>query len=195
MNIRQTLRRPAVLATLLVVSLACNLFLAGTMVGRLGARAMHQPSFARDVDDRLRFMPDQRRSELRRHLLPPRTEMRRHYREVRALQQELAAELAHEPPRREVLERELARLRDLNTAMQQRLHERFVDTVLELPPGERGAMMDALLAPPRSPVGPRRAAGKHHPGPMQGKAPLAATATLPPAGNRHESSGGEQPVD
>lgn len=174
MSARQKLMRPAVLGALLAVSVALNLFLAGTLAGRAGARAMHPPPFARDVDARLGFLSREKRQELRRHLLPPRDEMLRHHREVRALQQELGTELAREPPRREELERELAALRELNMTMQQRLHRRFVDTVLELPLAERRAMMDALLASPRTPGGPRRFdSGHHRRGETDGKTPAA----------------------
>lgn len=183
MSARQKLMRPAVLGALLAVSVALNLFLAGTLAGRAGARAMHPPPFARDVDARLGFLSREKRQELRRHLLPPRDEMLRHHREVRALQQELGTELAREPPRREELERELAALRELNMTMQQRLHRRFVDTVLELPPAERRAMMGALLASPGSAVhGPRRfGAGPRHGGAAGARVP-ATTSTPPDAG-------------
>lgn len=182
MSTIQKLARPGVLGALLAVSVAGNLFLGGVLAGRVGARAMHPPPFEREVDARLGFIPEARRMELRRHLLPPQGEMRRHHREMHALRKALAEELAREPPRRTQVERQLATLRERNAALQQRLHRRFVDTVLALPAAERRAMMDALLQPPRGGGGPRRFEGRiQRSGTPDADAPDASVPATPPA--------------
>ncbi|HMV72904.1 MAG TPA: periplasmic heavy metal sensor [Pseudomonadales bacterium] len=183
MNTIQKLTRPAVLGTLLVVSVAGNLFLGGVLAGRVGARAMHPPAFEREVDARLGFVSWPRRLELRQRLLPPEAEMRRQHREMHALRMTLAEELAREQPRREQLEQALAALREHGLALQQQLHQRFVDTVLELPAAERRAMMDALLQSPRGPEARGRFDGRHHRRPStDSDAQTTPPAAVPSAG-------------
>ena len=101
-------------------------------------------------------------NKLRKRLLPPEAEMRRQHREMHALRMALAEELAREQPRRGQLEQALTALREHGLALQQQLHQRFVDTALELPAAERRAMMDALLQSPRGPDARGRFDGRHH---------------------------------
>lgn len=160
MNAFRRLTRPRVLWTLLALSVAMNLFLGGMLSGRVGARVLHPMLFERDVEGHLGFVSRARRAELRRNLLPPEPTMRAYHREMHALRQTLADELAHEPPRRQPIENGLAALRTLNMEMQQQLHQRFIETVLTLPAAERQAMMEALLQPGRR-GGPARRFDTH----------------------------------
>ena len=65
MSLMQSLKRPAVLGTLLAVSATINLFLGGILAGRIGAHAMHPPHFERDFESRLRAVPEERRRQIR----------------------------------------------------------------------------------------------------------------------------------
>lgn len=147
MNALHRLARPRVLWTLLIVSVATNLFLGGMLSGRYGARALYPLLLERDVEGHLGFASHARRAELRRSLLPPEAEMRAYRQEMHALRRALAEELAQESPSRERLESGLAELRTHNMMMQERLHRRFIDTALALPVAERRALMDAMLRP------------------------------------------------
>lgn len=191
MNALRRLSRPRVLWMLLALSVAMNLFLGGMLSGRMGARVLHPMLFERDVEGHLGFVPRARRAELRRSLLPPEPAMRAYHREMHALRQALADELAHEPPRRQAIESGLAALRTRNMEMQQQLHQRFIDTVLTLPAAERQAMMEALLQPGRRGGAARRFdAHPRHESSTGGGTPTR-TRTRPPSG-REESDGEER---
>ncbi|MBP6381362.1 MAG: periplasmic heavy metal sensor [Pseudomonadales bacterium] len=144
MSVIDSLKRPAVLGTLLAVSVAGNLFLGGILAGRLGARAMHPPLFARDFEATLRGVPEERRLEMREHMRRNAPLVREHHERKRALFDAIAAEMAREQPDRALLETQMAELRARSAAMQEALHKGFLDTTLALAPAERRKMLEAM---------------------------------------------------
>ena len=144
MSLLQSLKRPAVLGTLLAVSAAGNLFLGGILAGRIGGHAMHPPRFERDFESKLRSVPEERRREIRNMLRQVNPAMREQHEEMRELNASLAAELARDHPDRALLEKQMADMRTRNLAMQEALQKSFLDTALALAPKERRKMLDAM---------------------------------------------------
>lgn len=179
MSFFDTLSRPAVLGSLLAVSVAGNMFLGGVLAGRIGAHAMHPPMLERDFESRLASVPEAQRREMRERMRKSMPDMRRHWREMRELRQGLAKELARETPDRATIEKQLAAIRQQSSAMQEALHAGFVDTVLGLSPAERKRMMDAMLHE-RGPGGPRRGAGPFGPRAGEPMPPPPAPGEPPP---------------
>ena len=193
MSVIDTLKRPAVLGTLLAVSAAANLFLGGILAGRIGAHAMHPPRVERDFEATLRAVPEERRREIREQMRRNAPLMREHHERKRALFEAIAAELAREQPDRALLEKQLAELRARSAAMQEALQKGFLDTALALPPEERRKMLEAMQqhgdrgwrgrldgpGGPAAPGGPGGPGGpEHHGGPGMPH----GTPPPPPAG-------------
>lgn len=144
MSLMQTLKRPAVLGTLLAVSATINLFLGGILAGRIGGHAMHPPRFERDFESRLRAVPEERRRQIRDMLREGKPAMRAQHEAMRELHESLAAELSRDQPDRALLERQMADMRTRKLAMQEALQKSFLDTALALAPEERRQMLDAM---------------------------------------------------
>jgi Spy/CpxP family protein refolding chaperone len=140
-----TLARPGVLAVLLALSLACNLLLAGIVVGRIGGHMMHPPRFERGFESGLPDVPEERRAQIRKHLRSAMPEMRERHEAMRELRQALAAELGKPEPDRAAIEQQLAAMRAQSASIQESLHAGFVDTVMDMQPQERKQMMEHML--------------------------------------------------
>lgn len=193
MSVIDTLKRPAVLGTLLAVSAAGNLFLGGILAGRIGAHAMHPPRVERDVEAALRAVPEERRREIREQMRRNAPLMREHHERKRALFEAIAAELAREQPDRALLEKQLAELRARSAAMQETLQKGFLDTALALPSEERRKMLEAMqqhgdrgwrgrLDGPGGPAGPGRPGAPGGPESNGGPGMPHGTPPPPPAG-------------
>lgn len=154
-----TLCKPRVLGTLLLLSLAANLFLAGTLAGRFSAAMRLPPPMARDFEASLRALPEERREQLRSHFRAHMPEIRRQHRALRGLHEALGAELERSQPDRARLEQLLGEIRTRGATAQQALQTSFLDTVLELPASERRVVIEHLLrrSGPRPPPPGERA--------------------------------------
>jgi len=172
-SVIDTLKRPALLGTLLAVSAAGNLFLGGILAGRISAHAIHPPRVERDFEATLRAVPEERRREIREQMRRNAPLMREHHARKRALFETIAAEFAREQPDRALLEKQLAELRAQSAAMQEALQKGFLDTALALPPEERRKMLEAMqqhgdrgwrgrLDGPGGPAGPGGPGGPEH---------------------------------
>jgi len=182
-SLLHTFSRPAVLGSLLAVSVAGNMLLGGVIAGRIGAHAMHPPLTGRDFESRLPFIPEAERREMREQMRKSMPEMRKHWREMREMRESLARELARDTPDRATIERQLAAIRAESAAIQQTLHAGFVDMALKLEPEERKRMLDAMLE--------ARAPGAHHRGPGPFGPHAGGPMAPPPPGS--EPAGGEPP--
>lgn len=145
MSLIDNLSRPRTLAVLLAASLGVNVFLAGTIAGRLGAQRAHGGPFAGPAADTLiRFVPEHGRRAMREQLREQRPELREEHREMSRLHRRIGEELQREQPDRQVLADLHAELRAVQGKIGDALHGAFLDSVLAMPQAERQAMVERM---------------------------------------------------
>lgn len=180
MSLMQTLKRPAVLGTLLAVSAAGNLFLGGVLAGRIGGHAMHPPRFERDFESRLRAVPEERRREIHDMLRQGKAAVGAQHEAMRELHESLVTELTRDHPDRALLERQMTDMRTRKLAMQEALQKSFLDTALALAPEERREMLDAMQEQRKRGGWHRRSGGPGGPRAPRPDGPAPGSGMPPP---------------
>jgi uncharacterized membrane protein len=132
------------LTTLLVVSLAANLFLGGIMLGRFTGQVAHESQTRRTIQTMLAPLPDAKRQLVRKEIGVAMPRVREQFAELQKARAALAAEMVRPMPDSAALERGFATVQAHTAAIGGALQQAIVRALPNLSQDERRAMVDAL---------------------------------------------------
>ena len=150
MSLLDSLARPRTLGTLLAVSLALNLFLVGSIAGRISARGQDGPPppmfglGGPGMDSGFPFVPREGRERMRDLLHDRRPELRAEHEALRQLHRDIAAELARDAPDRALIEHRFDEIRAKTLHIEESLQGAFLDSALAMDTVARKRMLDAM---------------------------------------------------
>ena len=153
--------RPPVMATILFVSLAINLFLGGFLV----ARGMYGHERLRPIDFRANsnLHDSQALRKFHAGFRDHRDDMKNGYLAFRQAREDVRRAMNAEPFEPAALQQALNRMRDATNALQSVSHDVLMSVSAELNVKERGDLLKALnmrFAGPGAAMGPRRGTGR-----------------------------------
>lgn len=132
------------LATLLVVSLAVNLFLVGVLVGRFTGKAVEESQTRRSIQAMLAPLPEAKRQLVRKEIGVAMPRVREQFAALQTARATLAAEMVKPVPDGAALERSFATVQAHSTAIGGELQRAIVRAMPSLTQDERRAMVEAL---------------------------------------------------
>jgi uncharacterized membrane protein len=132
------------LATLLVVSLAVNLFLGGVLVGRLSGQVAQESQTRRSIQAMLAPLPEAKRQLVRKELGTAMPQVREQFAALQKARATLAGEMVKPVPDSAALERSFAAVQAHSTAIGGELQRAIVRAMPSLTQDERRAMVEAL---------------------------------------------------
>lgn len=138
------LRSTRGLATLLVVSLAANLFFGGMLVGQLTGQAAQESQTRRSIQAMLAPLPEAKRQLVRKELGAAMPRVREQFAALQRARATLAAEMVKPVPDSAALESSFAAVQAQATAIGGELQRAIVRAMPNLTQDERRAMVDAL---------------------------------------------------
>jgi uncharacterized membrane protein len=138
------LRSARGLATLLVVSVAANLFLGGVLAGRLTGQAGQESPTRRSIQAMLAALPEDKRALVREEIRAVLPQVREQFAALQAARAALAGELVKTAPDAAALERGFAEVRSRGAAIQAAFQQAIARAAPSLTQEERRAMVQAL---------------------------------------------------
>ena len=144
------LRSARGLATLLTLSVAVNLFLAGMLAGRLTGRAIQDSPTRRSIQAMLAPLPEDKRALVRKEFAVEMPRVREQFAALQAARATLAEEMTKAGPDAAALERGFAEVQARTTAIGGLLQQGLLRALPSLTQEERRAMVEALARHRRS---------------------------------------------
>jgi len=138
------LRSARGLATLLVVSLAVNLFLGGLLAGRLTGEVAQESQTRRSIHVMLAPLPEAKRQLVRKELGIAMPRVREQFAALQRARATLGAEMVKPVPDSAALEQSFAAVQAHSTAIGGELQRAIVRALPNLTQDERRAMVEAL---------------------------------------------------
>jgi len=138
------LGNPRVLATLLAVSVAANLFLGGVLAGRFTGQAAQGLKAKGTFDVMLATLPEEKRALVRKELRAAMTQVQRDILALQAARAALAEELVKPELEPAALDRHFAEIRARSAAIRAAFQQAFKRAAASLSQEERRAMVEAL---------------------------------------------------
>jgi uncharacterized membrane protein len=138
------LRSARGLATLLVVSLAANLFFGGLLAGRFTGQVPQESQTRRSIQAMLAPLPDAKRELVRREIGAAMPQVREQFAALQKARTALAEEMVKPTPDRAALERGFAAVQTHTTAIGAALQQAMVRALPALTQEERRAVVQAL---------------------------------------------------
>ena len=138
------LGNPRVLATLLAVSVAANLFLGGVLAGRFTGQAEQKTQTRRNIEAMLAPLPEDKRALVRRELRAAMPQVRQQFAGLQVARAALTEELVKPAPDTATLERGFAQVQAHSTAIQAAFQQAILRAVPSLTQEERRTMVEAL---------------------------------------------------
>lgn len=132
------------LTTLLVVSLAANLFFGGVLAGRLTGQAAQESQTRRSIQAMLAPLPEARRQLVRDQLATAMPQVRAEFAALQKARAALAQEMVAPIVDSAVLETRFAAVQTHTTAIGSALQRAIIRTLPDLSQDERRAMVEAL---------------------------------------------------
>ena len=132
------------LTTLLVVSLAANLFFGGVLAGRLTGQAAQESQTRRSIQAMLAPLPEARRQLVREQLATAMPQVRAEFAALQKARAALAQEMVAPIVDSAALEARFAAVQAHTTAIGSALQRAIIRTLPELSQDERRAMVEAL---------------------------------------------------
>jgi uncharacterized membrane protein len=138
------LRSPRGLATLLVVSLAANLFLGGMLAGRITGQAGQESQTRRSIRAMLAPLPEAKRDLVRKEIRAVMPRVREQFAALQAARAALAEEMVKPVPDTAALERGFADVQARTAAIGATLQQAILRALPSLTQEDRRAMVQAL---------------------------------------------------
>jgi uncharacterized membrane protein len=138
------LRSPRGLATLLVVSLAANLFLGGMLAGRITGQAGQESQTRRSIRAMLAPLPEAKRDLVRKEIRAVMPRVREQFAALQAARAALAEEMVKPVPDTAALERGFADVQERTAAIGATLQQAILRALPSLTQEDRRAMVQAL---------------------------------------------------
>ena len=138
------LRSARGLATLLVVSLAVNLFLGGVLAGRFTSKVVQESQTRRSIQAMLAPLPDAQRELVRREIGKAMPAVRERFAALQRSRTALSEEMTKPSPDNAALERAFADVQVQSAAIGAELQKAIVRALPSLTQDERRAMVQAL---------------------------------------------------
>ena len=129
----------------LLVSLALNLFLGGTLIGRVTGQAAQESQTRRSIQAMLAPLPDAKRELVRKEIAIVMPVVRQRFADLQKMRASLAEEMVKPSPDSAALERGFAEIQTQTTAIGAELQKAMVRALPLLSQEERRAMTQALL--------------------------------------------------
>ena len=138
------LRSTRGLATLLVVSLAANLFFGGLLVGRLTGQATQDSQTRRTIQTMLAPLPEAKRQVVRKEIGTAMPRVREQFAALQKARGALAEEMVKPVPDSAALEARFAAVQAHTSAIGSELQLAIIRALPNLTQDERRAMVEAL---------------------------------------------------
>ena len=138
------LRSSRGLATLLVLSLAANLFLGGMLAGRFTGQAGQESQTRRSIQAMLAPLPDAKRELVRKEIRAAMPRVREQFAALQTARAALAEEMVKPTPDSAALERGFAEVQARTVAIGTALQQAMLRALPSLTQEDRRAMVQAL---------------------------------------------------
>jgi len=144
------LRSTRGLATMLVVSLGVNIFLASMVVGHITGEAAQGSYTRRSIQAMLKPLPDAKREIVRREINAAMPEMRAQFADLQKARAALSEEMVKGAPDSSALERNFLAVRTHTGAIRAELQRAMIRALPSLSQDERRALAQSLAQRPGS---------------------------------------------